>query len=91
MWFAAFAESAVERREAISLAPRLQPGDNKTGIDDEPFLTVFVAEGSEETVRNGLGNHFVGLDHRAEATVLMRSLRVPLDWPFQWESDNNPN
>src|SRR6266849_4201781 len=28
-------------REAMSLAPRLQPGDSKPGIE-KPFLTVFV-------------------------------------------------
>jgi hypothetical protein len=35
------------------LAPRLQPGDKKTGIDKEPFLTVFVGADLGETVGNG--------------------------------------
>jgi hypothetical protein len=32
----------AEEREAISLAPRLQPGDSQTEIGKEPFLTVLV-------------------------------------------------
>jgi hypothetical protein len=47
-----------------------------TGIEKEPFLTVFWWQEVQETVGNGSRNHFVELDHRAEATVLMRSLRV---------------
>ena len=27
------------KRGAMSLAPRLQPGDKKTGLNKEPFLT----------------------------------------------------
>jgi len=42
----------------------------------KPFLTVFVASEGKETVGNGSRKHFVELDHRAEASVLMRSLRV---------------
>src|SRR6266436_7708404 len=45
-------------------------------IDKQPFLTVFSAREYRETVENGSRNHFVELDHRAEATVLMRSLRA---------------
>jgi hypothetical protein len=43
-----FSDSAGGEREAISLAPRLQPGDNKKGIDKEPFLTVFCWQANEE-------------------------------------------
>ena len=42
-------------REAISLAPRLQPGDRKPELDQEPFLTVFVGADLGETVGNGSG------------------------------------
>jgi hypothetical protein len=35
-----------------------------------------LAGGSRETVRNGSRN-VVDFDHRAEATVLMKSLRAP--------------
>jgi hypothetical protein len=34
-------------------------------------------ESLEKTVEDGSKNHFVELDHRAKAAVLMRSLRVP--------------
>jgi len=70
-------ESSAEEREAISLTPWLQPGDIQTGNRKEPFLTVLLASELRETVGNGSRTNFVELDHRAEATVLMRSLRVP--------------
>jgi hypothetical protein len=35
-----------------------------------------LAESLGKTVENGSRNHFVGLDHRAKAAVLMRSLRA---------------
>jgi hypothetical protein len=42
----------------------------------ETVLTVF-AESLGNTVENGSRNHFVELDHRAKAAVLIRALRVP--------------
>jgi hypothetical protein len=45
-----------------------------------------LVEEAGETVGNGSRNHFVKLDHRAEAAVLMRSLRVPSARQF-----HNPN
>ena len=41
-WPSARAFEVGRKREAISLTPRLQPGDQEIGIDKEPFLTVFV-------------------------------------------------
>jgi hypothetical protein len=35
-------------RKAISLAPRLQPGDSKPELTKEPFLTVFVGRKHQE-------------------------------------------
>jgi hypothetical protein len=65
-------------REAISLAPRLQPGEAKLELTRETVSNdLLVAVGTGETVGNGSGKSFVEPDHRAEATVLMRSLRVP--------------
>jgi hypothetical protein len=63
-------------RGAISLTPWLQPGDRDWGKENETVSNGFVARAHLETVRNGLGNH-QNLNHRAEAAVLMRSLRVP--------------
>jgi len=63
-------------RGAISLTPWLQPGEKPTGIDQEPFLTVLLSGASRETVKTVQGI-IVELDHGAEATVLIRSLRVP--------------
>jgi len=45
---------------------------------NETVLNGFVEWGSPETVGNGSRNHFVELAHRAEAAVLMRSLRATL-------------
>ena len=44
----------------------------------ENRLNGFLRERAEETVRNGSRITSVDLNHRAEATVLMRSLRVVL-------------
>jgi len=41
-------------------------------IEKEPFLTVLFCG----SLTHGSRNQFVELDHRAEATVLMGSLRV---------------
>jgi hypothetical protein len=59
-------------REAILLTPRLQAGDQEAGVNSKPFLTVSPThEKPLETVRDPL----LYLDQRAEAAVLMRSLR----------------
>jgi hypothetical protein len=47
-------------------------------IDKEPFLTVFVGGRMRRNRWKRFKESFVELDHRAEAAVLMRSLRVPL-------------
>jgi hypothetical protein len=45
--------------------------------DEATVSNGFSCRGLEETVRNGSRNYLVELDHRAEAAVLMKSLRVP--------------
>jgi len=68
----------VPSREAISLAPWLEPGDNKSDFERETVSNGFVAHADHqkpfETVRRS--THLS--DHRAEAAVLMTSLRAPL-------------
>ncbi len=64
-------------REAISLAPRLQPGDNKPELTMNRFLTVFIVSVIKRNRWKRLKKHFVGRYHRAKAAVLMRSLRGP--------------
>jgi hypothetical protein len=64
-------------REAILLAPRLQPGDGKAGIGEEPFLTVLCPGRIGRNRWKRFKESFTELDHRAKAAVLMRSLRVP--------------
>ena len=62
----------TEPREAVSLAPCLQPGDAKA-ISIVVVLTVY--QGGE-TVENGCNKTLTFTNHRAEATVLMRSCRL---------------
>jgi hypothetical protein len=66
----------LAQREAISLAPRLQPGGHVSQDDSLNRFQRFLCIPGTETVRNGF---FSAMDwyHRAEAAVLMRSLRVP--------------
>ena len=64
-------------REAISLAPRLQPGgQGPQNHSLNRFNGFSWSELQTKTVRNG----FLSVSfwyHRAKAAVLMRSLRVP--------------
>jgi len=69
------ASALFKTRGAISLAPWLQPGDGRPGFDIETVSTVFAPVENEkplETVQEMISGV---LNHRAEATVLMRSLR----------------
>jgi hypothetical protein len=72
----------MKLREAISLAPRLQPGDKISRNDAEPFRTVYLIHPHKKPFKRF---RFLSKlsDHRAEAPVLMRSLRVTMllfDW-----------
>jgi len=63
-------------RGAISLTPWLQPGEISQIQDPEPFQR-FVPVDKKKPLETVQENSAV-FDHRAEATVLMRSLRVPM-------------
>jgi fibronectin type 3 domain-containing protein len=77
-------------REAISFTPWLQPGDNGWRLENGTVSNGFVARGKHqkpfEKVRRTIGLP----NHRAEATVLMRSLRATLNTPTARASLSQP-
>jgi hypothetical protein len=66
---------APRKREAISLTPWLQPGGQGLAKSFLNRFQLFLIQ-PEKTVRNGSWS-IPFCYHRAEATVLMKSLRVP--------------
>jgi hypothetical protein len=67
------------RREVISLAPRLQPGDRELELGNETVSNGFGCVGSmRNRWKRFIGSLDENFDHRAEAAVLMRSLRAAM-------------
>jgi hypothetical protein len=70
-------EEHASSRRALSLAPRLQPGDlNPANLSINRFQRFADRRKTVQTVLLSITTGY----HRAEATVLMRSLRVPEVW-----------
>ena len=65
-------------RGAISLTPRLQPGDHKVDCDSENRFNGFSGMRNLEKPLETVPRNSLGLKHRAEAAVLMRSLRAAI-------------
>jgi quinoprotein dehydrogenase-associated probable ABC transporter substrate-binding protein len=66
----------VTVREAISLAPWLQPGDQNTQCDALNRFQRFLFDLAQRNRLKRFRIQVLNLFHRAKATVLMRSLRV---------------
>jgi len=70
--------SAILSREAILLTPWLQPGDKASGLENETVSNGFVARGDQQKSLKTVRGTIDLRNHRAEAAVLIRSLRVTL-------------